>query len=78
MRNKHGNTGTSPSHAEAILLKRQDRLLFEFIVLLDFAVDELGGEVLDGAVELVFPEAPICVSHSIGRPASILHSMRCL
>ena len=70
--------GTNFGHAETLLLKRQDRLLFEVIVLLDFTVDEVGGEALDGVVELEFPEVSACVSHPEGGPASVLLSMEVL
>ena len=72
---KHGTLGTDASQAEHALLKSQDRLIFEVIVLLNFSVDEVCSEALNGVVELVFPEVSPRISHEKVWPASILLPM---
>ena len=69
---------TNIYHAETTLLKGQDRLLSEVIVLLNFTVDEVRSEAFNGVVELVFPEVSGCISHQKVGPASILLSMEVL
>ena len=72
---KAATIGSNVHHAEHALLKSQDCILFEVIVLLDLTEDKVGGEALDGVVELVFPEVSAHVTHQKVGPASILLSM---
>ena len=75
---KHGSGGTDARSAEHLLLESHDRLLLQVLVLLNLTEDNVGGEALNGVVELVLPEVLARVSHQEVRPARILLSMQVL